>query len=275
MRMPVFISTAILAAAVVAAGAFALAQHPVSATAASGTGTITGRVVWNSPLVVPYGATTPGAPGIAVPDQAVPEEDPESAPEALPDMAPNAGGGIARPGIPIRPIPRPRLIPAGAVLVAVQGTDLSARTDDQGRFRIDNVPAGQYLTVAAGPAAGVSAAIAIRPNAYVQEGRTVSLGTMYLGQSYSYGYPVPYPMAPGAAEGAAESGRARAVTRLTHVEVSAGCVARLRPRQPGRPLPSSQSLKKPLPWARMTGDREAHRVCPSFDCSSSADTSFS
>ncbi|MCL4532376.1 MAG: carboxypeptidase-like regulatory domain-containing protein [Actinobacteria bacterium] len=116
-------------------------------------------------------------------------------------LAPGAPGALPAPGMPIRPgpIPYPRLIPAGAVLVAVQGTNLSARTDDQGRFRIDNMPVGQYVTIAAGPVQNVTAAVSIRPNVFIQNGgQTVDLGRLYLGQTYGYYGPVPYGAAPGA-----------------------------------------------------------------------------
>jgi hypothetical protein len=102
--------------------------------------------------------------------------------------------------IPRPPIPRP--IPAGAALVAVQGTALGARTDENGRFRIDGVPVGQYLTVAAGPVGDVSTAIALRPNVLIRDaGQVVDLGRLYLGQPCRTS---PWPL--GAAEGAAPAG---------------------------------------------------------------------
>jgi hypothetical protein len=90
------------------------------------------------------------------------------------------------------------------VLVAVQGTGLSARTDEDGRFRIEGVPTGLYWTVAAGPVRGTTTAVAVRPNVFVRDaGQTVDLGLMPLGQTWSYGV-MPYGVAPGAAEASPE-----------------------------------------------------------------------
>lgn len=196
MKSRLLISTLLLTASLLAAASFALGHHPSLASAQAGTGSVSGQVVWNAPLPLPYGAATPNGEGQAEPGQAVPGisvPGPNAAPSVATEIVP-------APGIPVRPVPSPylRLIPAGAVLVAVQGTSLSARTDDQGRFRIDNVPVGQYLTVAAGPVRGVTTAVAVRPNVLVQgDGQVTDLGRLYLGQQ-SYGYAVPYATAPGA-----------------------------------------------------------------------------
>ena len=72
-------------------------------------------------------------------------------------------------------------LPAGAVLVAVQNTAISGRTDETGRFSLSGVPAGQYLTVAAGPVANELSAVAERPNVFVNGGETVEIGTLRLG----------------------------------------------------------------------------------------------
>jgi hypothetical protein len=72
-------------------------------------------------------------------------------------------------------------LPAGAVLVAVQNTSISARTDEAGHFTLSGVPAGQYLTVAAGPVANEVSASAARPNVFVDGGQTVDVGTLNLG----------------------------------------------------------------------------------------------
>jgi len=131
------------------------------ATAQSATGTVTGRVLWGScirgiPLpMMPGGQAQPG--GAASPD----------APDA--QIAPGS-----------RPLPVNGL-PAGAVLVAVQGTAVNARTDEAGRFTLAGVPAGQYLTVAAGPVADSMTATAERPNVFVNGGQSVELGTLSLG----------------------------------------------------------------------------------------------
>src|SRR5437899_11169751 len=93
-------------------------------------------------------------------------------------------------GIPgQRPIPVPvNGLPAGAVLVAVQNTNVSARTDEAGRFTLSGVPAGQYMTVAAGPVADSLSAIAERPNVFVQGGQTMDIGTLSLGGGGPVGF---------------------------------------------------------------------------------------
>jgi hypothetical protein len=79
-------------------------------------------------------------------------------------------------------------LPAGAVLVAVQNTSVSARTDEAGRFTLTGVPAGQYMTVAAGPVADSLSATADRPNVFVQGGQAVDIGTLSLGGGGQIGY---------------------------------------------------------------------------------------
>ena len=126
------------------------------ATAQSATGTVSGRVLWGQCI------------------RAIP----------LP-MAPDAQ--VQPPdGRPV-PIGGESGLPAGAVLVAVQNTSVSARTDETGRFTLSGVPAGQYLTVAAGPVANSASAIAERPNVFVNGGQSVDLGTLSLG-----GGPTPF-----------------------------------------------------------------------------------
>src|SRR5919204_3779369 len=133
------------------------------ATAQSATGSITGRVMWGPcvrgiPLpMTPDTQLQPGAP-------ATPE-----APNTMPQPVPGT-----------RPIPINGL-PAGAVLVAVQNTSVSARTDETGKFTLSGVPAGQYMTVAAGPVANEASAIAERPNVFVNGGESVDVGTLSLG----------------------------------------------------------------------------------------------
>jgi hypothetical protein len=96
----------------------------------------------------------------------------------MPDGQVAPGG---QPGQPF-PIPQPRSIPAGAVLVAVQNSSLGTRTDEAGRFTLSGVPTGQYLTVAAGPVANSLVATAQRPNVFVQDsGQSVDVGTLTLG----------------------------------------------------------------------------------------------
>lgn len=164
-------------------GFLGVARGLSPASAASG-GTVTGQVVWCAPL--PYLLGVPGAAEGAAPAPAATPADPastpgETKPAGMPAIAPD-----------FRPSPVPRLIPAGAVLVAVQGTSLSARTAEDGRFVIEGVPAGQYLTVAAGPVAKINGAVASRPNVFLTEGQKTDLGQISLSQPCnSYG-PVPY-----------------------------------------------------------------------------------
>src|SRR5579859_8041057 len=127
-----------------------LVAHGAAAQSASGT--VTGRVLWGScirgiPLpMTPDGQAQPGA------------------------MMPSTPDAQAIPG---RPVPVPvNGLPAGAVLVAVQNTGVNARTDEAGRFTLSGVPAGQYMTVAAGPVADSVSATAARPNVFVNGGQS-------------------------------------------------------------------------------------------------------
>lgn len=135
-----------------AAAVLLVATH--AATAQSASGTITGRVLWGNCIR-------------AIPLPAQPAEP------AAPDAQ-------AQPQPP-RPIVPSTGLPAGAVLVAVQNTSISARTDEAGQFSLSGVPAGQYLTVAAGPVANATNAIAERPNVFVNGGQSVDVGTLSLG----------------------------------------------------------------------------------------------
>ena len=147
--------------AVLASVAFAAS----GATAQSATGTVSGRVLWGSCIRGIPLPMTPGGqaqPGVAVsPDAPAPDAQ----------IAPGS-----------RPVPINGL-PAGAVLVAVQNTAVSARTDEAGRFTLSGVPAGQYMTVAAGPVADSLSATAERPNVFVSGGQSVDVGTLSLGGS--------------------------------------------------------------------------------------------
>ena len=142
------------------------------AAAQPGTGTIVGRVVW-----CPVGVVYPPYPVPLAPDAQGVEG--EMAPEAVqaPDDAVAPDGSVV-PGVVRRP--PTRLVPAGAVLVAVQGTARSTRTDENGRFTLTTVPAGQYLTVAAGPVASGGNASAHRVNAMVNAGQRLDVGVLYL-----------------------------------------------------------------------------------------------
>ena len=165
------------------------ASLPLGAAAQPASGTITGHVRWSVCARVPLpggpvngaGSVTDaqtGQPAPAAPDaQAASPGSPDA-----PDMQATPGSQVAPPGVS-QPIPVPflRSVPAGNVLVAVQNTALSARTDDAGAFSLGGVPAGQYLTVAAGPAANTPTAVAERPNVFVSGGQSVDLGTLVLG----------------------------------------------------------------------------------------------
>jgi hypothetical protein len=139
---------ALLLPACAALGIALLIGH--TATAQSATGTITGRVLWGNCLR-------------AIPLPAAPDAQAQAQPQAP------------------APVPAQAGLPAGAVLVAVQSTAISARTDETGRFSLQGVPTGQYLTVAAGPVANAAAAVAERPNVMVNGGQAVDLGTLMLG----------------------------------------------------------------------------------------------
>jgi hypothetical protein len=152
--MPVLGALAVLASV-------AFATH--SATAQSATGTVTGRVLWGSCIR-----------GIPLP------LTPNGQPQPNTGVSPDAPDAQVMPGS--RPVPVNGL-PAGAVLVAVQNTAVNARTDEAGRFTLSGVPAGQYMTVAAGPVADSLSATAERPNVFVNGGQSLDVGTLSLGGS--------------------------------------------------------------------------------------------
>ena len=150
------------------------------ATAQSATGSISGRVMW--------GPCVRGIPLPMAPDAQAQPGAPE-APNTMPQPAPGS-----------RPIPITGL-PAGAVLVAVQNTSVSARTDEAGKFTLSGVPAGQYMTVAAGPVANESSATAERPNVFVNGGESVDVGTLSLGGPSPLGIACRFVPGVGAAQG--------------------------------------------------------------------------
>jgi hypothetical protein len=178
LRRPLCVLPMLGAVAILASVAFA-----AGATAQSASGTVTGRVLWSGCLR-------------AIPLPASPDAQAQS-----PDTAQPAPG--------VRPIPAPISgLPAGAVLVAVQNTGVSARTDESGRFALAGVPAGQYLTVAAGPVADSIAATAGRPNVFVNGGESVDIGTLSLGATTAgiqCRFPVGIDAVPGTAQGGAPS----------------------------------------------------------------------
>jgi hypothetical protein len=155
------------------------ASAPLGAAAQPASGTITGHVRWSVCARVPLpGGPVNGSGSVTEPQATQPTPDDQS----IPDMQATPGAQAAPPGMP-QPIPVPfvRSVPAGNVLVAVQNTALSARTDDAGAFSLSGVPAGQYLTVAAGPAANTPTAVAERPNVFVSGGQSVDIGMLLLG----------------------------------------------------------------------------------------------
>ena len=152
--------------AIAASGALVLvATVAINVRAQPATGTVTGRVMWGACIRgIPLPATADGS-----------QDQPA-------------------PGVPIRPVPvPPNGLPAGAVLVAVQNTAISARTDESGRFTLSGVPAGQYLSVAAGPVANQVVAVAQRPNVFVDGGATQDIGTLSLGGATPCRFPLGVP----------------------------------------------------------------------------------
>ena len=186
--------------------ALAVPREAMLTASAQGTGSISGQVIWCSPLPLRAGVA-----GAEVPPESI-SGAPEMAqgtivviaPPAEPQLQPD--GAVQPVPIPM-PIPRPapiRPIPAGAVLVAVQNTTLSARTDEAGSFRIDGVPLGQYFTVAAGPVRNAPAATAMRPNVLVTSaGEAVNVGQLALGGPCAFPRPLPAGAEGGAAPGEA------------------------------------------------------------------------
>jgi hypothetical protein len=150
------------------------------AAAQSATGTVTGRVLWGPCIrAIPL----PAAPA---------SPDAQTQPAPQPNQPTISG------------------LPAGAVLVAAQSTNVSARTDEGGNFTLSGVPAGQYLTIAAGPVANAASAIAERPNVFVNGGQTMDIGTLSLGGGSPATMGMPCRVLPPVvgAPGAADSGQA-------------------------------------------------------------------
>jgi hypothetical protein len=157
--------------------------------AQSGAGTVNGRVVWGSCLRIPL-PMGPSGTGSVAPGDVTTSGPADAMPATPPDVSTlQPGGPSGQPGSPDSPMPVPgivrpgviRSVPAGAVLVAIQNTAISARTDEAGRFSLSSVPAGQYFTVAAGPVANATSATAQRPNVFVSGGQSVEVGTLVLG----------------------------------------------------------------------------------------------
>lgn len=169
-------------------------------SAQSGAGAVTGRVVWCVSLGYPFPLSPDGSTGAPSAEAGAPST--VAPPPEVP--APGIAGDTTSRPSPIRPPAGP--LPAGAVLVAAQGSQSSARTDENGRFRLEGVPAGAYLTIAAGPVAAGGGAFALRPNTSVSAGQALDIGTLTLTAPNGGGCQAvrvpPYAVAPGSAEGA-------------------------------------------------------------------------
>lgn len=164
-------AAALLGAGAAAALALALTAGTLlsgGVSAQAGTGTVTGTVVWCYGRFGPMPLGPDGATPDAQADPLQKEGPRTQRPMPLDGQTPDVVRRFMR------------RLPAGAVLVAVQGTAVSTRTDDQGRFTLGGVPAGQYLTVAAGPVGPTGVATAIRPNVLVAAGDTLDLGTLVM-----------------------------------------------------------------------------------------------
>jgi hypothetical protein len=169
------------------------------AGAQGGMGTVTGQVVWGSCLPGPLSAV-PGANGAspASPSDAGQTMAPTpDAGSAASDAASTASGAAQPAAGNGQVVPAPglgRRLPAGAVLVALEGSSVSTRTDESGHFSLDNVPTDTYWLLAAGPVSGVAGASSMRPNVIVQSGQTLDLGILVLGAPTGAG--CRYPLAP-------------------------------------------------------------------------------
>lgn len=172
--MKIGVISAIAAGLLVGGGGLVAGLSGPRVAAQSGTGTVTGQVLWCPSMPYPYPYPLPLTP------DGTPAGgwSPGVAPEMVPDPATVAPDGVVRPSpIPRRPI---KAFPAGAVLVAAQGTSVSTRTDENGRFALTGVPAGPYFTIAAGPVTGTSGASAQRVNVQVSAQESVELGVLFL-----------------------------------------------------------------------------------------------
>jgi hypothetical protein len=201
-------------------------------TRAEETGTIAGWVYWGTPA--PYGSAVPGlpAPGPATPAQPAPEPTAPNQPaqgdvdpsgELPPPAPPNAPQpGAAQPNgprVPICDTCSPAAIawawpvPVQGALVAVQGTSLSATTDEDGWFMIEGVPLNTYYTVAAtlppgaklapaapsgqapAPVPSIRGVYAVRTNVAVKtSAKPLNIGALFVGRPYG---PFPLPGQPG------------------------------------------------------------------------------
>jgi hypothetical protein len=90
--------------------------------------------------------------------------------------------------------------------VAVQNTSINSRTDETGAFTLASVPAGMYLTVAAGPVARTVGATASQPNVFVAAGQTTNVGTLVLGGTGPVGFPCRIFVPQGTPQGVPDEG---------------------------------------------------------------------
>ena len=160
------------------------AAIPASGQVSGPTGSIAGQVTWCAArpvaLELERGGPLPMMPSLAPDVQFDVSPEPSSSSD---------GATTGQDRVPTQ-LPA-QLAPAGDILVAIQGTSLSARTDDSGRFRIDNVPVGLYFTLAAGPVRGAPAALAMQPNVIVETpGAVADAGIVSLAANCG-GSPVP------------------------------------------------------------------------------------
>lgn len=162
------------------AAILALAALPLVVTAQASTGTVSGRIAWCKNLPLPTSFPDGGRklPSAMTAAPAAPAAELEA-------MA--ADAGIATIG-PDGDVPLPggarglalSVVPASA-LVSVTGTVLSTRTDEQGRFRLADAPAGSMVSIRA---ASVSAPeIILQTDVSIAPNESVELGTLFLGSS--------------------------------------------------------------------------------------------
>jgi hypothetical protein len=139
------------ALAVLAMASLVASAHVANAQSA-GTGTVTGHIIWCRALAGPVVSAGDG------------DDSPD-----LADVTPGLRKGITPPP-PIR-------VAAQDIVLTVQGTPISARTDAAGSFTLTGVPAAQPLTLVAQVASGPSLVVS-GPDVTLNAGQTLDLGTI-------------------------------------------------------------------------------------------------
>jgi hypothetical protein len=194
MRRTALLGIFIAALVGLSAGSFVPGRLGDRVLGQEATGSVAGWVFWGYCQPYGYGVSSGSAP------------EGETTTVPAPD----------RPVGPVIVYPEPLPIPAVGALVALQGTDLAARTDEEGFFLIEGVPVGVYYSVAASfprrpspaamaesgrPAAPVPAplvcapAVSLRGNVIVQDStRPTNVGALILPRRFG-----PRPLAPGQA----------------------------------------------------------------------------